>query len=115
VITNQSFKATGVMIMSQQKQLSWVYTLLVLFGLNIGCSDPAGPVYTAGTEMGGTEVGGTMDVGGTVIQPGAQLALRSETNQNIVDVGGTLELRLRYVMNNTTPVARQRVSFELLN
>ncbi|MAD61285.1 MAG: hypothetical protein CMH49_07230 [Myxococcales bacterium] len=100
--------------MSQQKPLNWAYSLILLLGLSIGCADSAGPTYT-GTNMAGAEMGGMMNVGGTVIQPGAQLALRSETNQNIVDVGGNLELRLRYVMNNTDPVARQRVSFELLN
>ena len=87
---------------------------LLSLGLSLGCSDSSGPAYMAGTEMAGTEMAGTEMVGGTVIQPGSQLALQPETNQNIVDVGGTLDLRLRYVMNNVTPVARQRISFELL-
>lgn len=100
--------------MSYNHSSKAVFASLLSLSLCLGCTDSAGPTYTAGTEMAGMGMAGTPMMG-TVIQPGAQLALRSETNQNIVDVGGTLELRLRYVMNNITPVASQRISFELLN
>jgi hypothetical protein len=41
--------------------------------------------------------------------------LSSATNQTLVDVGGMLDLRLRYIQNNVTPVAGKRITFEMLN
>ena len=101
--------------MSFQKYKSLGCALLTTASLWIGCADSTGPTNTV-QPMAGTEMGaGTDMVGGTVIQPGATLTLRSETTQNLVDVGGTLELRLRYIMNNVSPVTQQRINFELLN
>ncbi len=84
---------------------------------SLGCSDDSAPVYMAGAEMGGTMTGG-MVTGGMVVQPGAQLRLTSETTQNLVDVNGMLELRLRYIQNYqgmTSPIASRRIQFDLLN
>ena len=82
--------------------------------LALGCSDTTGTAYVdpmAGGMMAGTEV----PLGGGQVPVGAVLELRPETTQNVVNVGGMLELRLRYVVNGVSPLAGRPVSFEIMN
>ena len=90
--------------------------LIVLgFSLSFGCADNTAPLPMGGTQVAGTEMGG-QQFGGTNIPPaGTQFMLSSATNQTLVDVGGMLDLRLRYIQNNVTPVGGKRITFEMLN
>lgn len=91
--------------------------LCALASLALGCSDTAAPVPMeyAGMEPAGMEPAGTMQAGTMPPPQGTNFILQSETPQTIVNVGEMLELRLRYIQNNTSPVSGRRLTFELLN